>query len=86
MADMTETTGEATTAKDAAKSDGMLKTGIIGTAITAICCFTPALVIRLGAVGFSAWLGWLDYVLLPTLAVFLAITGYAMVCRSRRGA
>lgn len=63
----------------------LLRTGIIGAAITAICCFTPALVIGLGAVGLSAWLGWLDYVLLPALAVFLAVTGYAMVRRSRRG-
>ena len=86
MADMMESTGEPTAAKDAAKSDGLLKTGIIGVAITGICCFTPALVIGLGAVGLSAWLGWLDCVLLPALAVFLAITGYAMVCRSRRGA
>jgi mercuric ion transport protein len=63
----------------------LLRTGIIGAAITAICCFTPALVIGLGAVGLSAWLGWFDYVLLPALAVFLAVTGYAMVRRSRRG-
>ena len=63
----------------------LLRTGIIGAAITAICCFTPALVIGLGAAGLSAWLGWLDYVLLPALAVFLAVTGYAMVRRSRRG-
>ncbi len=66
-------------------SKAKVRTGIIGAAITAICCFTPALVIGLGAVGLSAWLGWLDYVLLPALAVFLAVTGYAMVRRSRRG-
>ena len=32
----------------------LLRTGIIGAAITAICCFTPALVIGLGAVGYDA--------------------------------
>ena len=54
--------------------------------IAAVCCFTPVLVIGLGAVGLSAWLGWLDYVLLPALAVFLAISGYALVRRMRRRA
>ena len=35
-----------------------------GSVIAALCCFTPILVIGLGVVGLSAWLGWLDYVLL----------------------
>ena len=61
----------------------LLRTGIIGTVIAALCCFTPILVILLGAVGLSAMLGWLDYVLLPTLAVFIGITIYALVRRSR---
>ena len=64
----------------------LLKTGIIGSVIAAICCMTPVLVVLLGALGFSAAVGWLDFVLLPTLAVFLAITGYALWKRSRRGA
>ena len=55
----------------------LLAAGCTGTIIAAICCFTPALVILLGAVGLSAWLGWLDYVLLPSLALFLGITAYA---------
>jgi mercuric ion transport protein len=37
----------------------------------AICCFTPALVILLGAVGLSPWLGWVDYVLLHRLELLL---------------
>lgn len=56
----------------------LLKTGVIGSVVAAICCFTPLLVVLLGAVGLSAWLGWIDYVLFPTLAVFLGITGYAL--------
>ena len=43
---------------------GLLGTGIAGTAIAVVCCFTPALVILLGALGLSAWLAWLDFVLL----------------------
>lgn len=52
----------------------LLCTGGTGTVITALCCFTPILVIALGAAGLSAWLGWLDYVLLPALAFFIALT------------
>lgn len=86
MAEMMETTSAATAADGAAKSGGLLKTGLVGAAITGVCCFTPILVIGLGAVGLSTWLGWLDYVLLPALAVFLAITGYALGRRWRRAA
>jgi mercuric ion transport protein len=59
------------------KNKNLLRTGIAGSAIAAICCFTPALVILLGVVGFSAWLAWLDFVLLPALALFLGVTIFA---------
>ena len=62
----------------------LLCTGAAGAAITAICCFTPLLAVALGALGLSAWLGWTDYVLLPALAAFLALTAYALP-RRRRG-
>jgi mercuric ion transport protein len=61
----------------------LLKIGITGSIIAAICCFTSFLVVLLGALGLSAWLGWLDIVLLPALVIFLAITGYALWKRSR---
>jgi mercuric ion transport protein len=32
----------------------LLRTGIVGTAVAALCCATPVLVILLGAVGLSA--------------------------------
>ena len=64
----------------------LMRTGIIGTVIAAICCFTPVLVILLGAVGLSAWLGWLDYVLFPALATFLGLTGYAVYRLKRKPA
>jgi mercuric ion transport protein len=57
----------------------LLKVGLGGSALAAVCCFTPALALLLGAVGLSAWLAWLDYVLFPALVLFLAITGYALV-------
>ncbi len=60
----------------------LLKTGIVGTVIAAVCCVTPILVILLGALGLSAWAGWLDYVLMPALVVFVGVTIYAL--RRRR--
>lgn len=65
------------------KDATILKTGIVGSVIAAICCATPVLVIALGAVGLSAWLGWIDYVLLPALAFFLAMTAYGLWRRHR---
>lgn len=59
-------------------------TGATGTIIAAICCFTPALVIGLGAIGLSAWLVWADYVLFPALALFAALTAYGIYLRYRR--
>ena len=61
----------------------LLRTGIIGSVIAALCCFTPILVVLLGAVGLSALVGWLDVVLLPALALFLGIAAYALWRRQR---
>ncbi len=61
----------------------MLATGLIGTAIAALCCFTPLLVIALGAVGLSAILGYLDYILLPALGIFILMTVFALYRRQR---
>ena len=58
---------------------GLLCTGAAGSIVAATCCFTPGLVLLLGAVGLSAWLAWLDYVLLPALIPFLGITVYALI-------
>jgi mercuric ion transport protein len=54
----------------------LIKTGIIGAVIAAVCCATPVLVIALGAVGLSALTGYLDYVLLPVLALSIGLVGY----------
>lgn len=61
----------------------MLKTGIVGSTVAALWCFTPILVIALGVAGLSAIVGWLDYVLLPALALFIGITAYALIRRRR---
>ncbi|OIN12925.1 mercury resistance system transport protein MerF [Oceanisphaera psychrotolerans] len=56
----------------------LLRVSVIGTALVVLCCFTPILVILLGAVGLAALTGYLDYVLLPALAVFIGLTLYAL--------
>lgn len=61
----------------------LLKAGLTGSIVTAICCFTPTLAWLLAVSGLSAWLGWLDYVLFPLLIFFLGLTAYA-VLRARR--
>jgi mercuric ion transport protein len=63
----------------------LLCTGAGGSVIAAICCFTPVLVIGFGALGLSWAVGYLDYVLLPALGFFLALTVYAAwrISRSR---
>jgi mercuric ion transport protein len=62
----------------------LLRTGVIGTVIVALCCFTPVLVILLGAVGLSALTGYLDLVLIPALGFFILLTAYALYRRSRQ--
>lgn len=56
----------------------LLRTGIIGSVVAVICCFTPALVILVSAVGLSAVIGYLDFVLFPALGLFLALTAYSI--------
>jgi len=59
-------------------NDNLLRYGLIGTAVVALCCFTPILVLLFGVVGLSAIVGWLDYVLFPALVVFVGVTIYAI--------
>ena len=61
----------------------LVRLGVVGTVLVALCCFTPILVIGLGVVGLSALTGYLDVVLLPALAAFIGLTLYA-VWRKRK--
>ncbi len=61
----------------------LLGVGLVGALVTALCCFTPVLVVLLTAVGLSAVIGWLDTVLLPALAIFVALAVCALI-RQRR--
>ena len=61
----------------------LLRFGVIGTVVAALCCFTPILVLLGAAVGLSWAVGYLDYVLFPGLFVFIGITIYAVWRRER---
>ncbi len=67
--------------------DKLLAIGVTGSAIAAICCFTPFLAIALPAVGLGGFVGYLynEAVLLPALAVFVLITGVALWRRKKTG-
>ena len=47
---------------------------LMGTVVVALCCFTPVLVVLLSALALAAWVGYLDIVLLPLLAIMMALT------------
>ena len=56
----------------------LLRLGIVGSVIAALCCFTPILVVVLSAFGLGWVAGYLDVVLLPALAVSLGLTAYVL--------
>ena len=70
-----------------AKSGKLIGIGGAGAVLAAICCFTPALVLLLGALGMSALVGWwLDLVLFPAMAIFMGVAAYGFYLRRRAGA
>jgi mercuric ion transport protein len=64
--------------------DNLVRTGVIGAIIAALCCLTPVLVVLFGVVGLSAIVGYLDYVLFPALGFFVLLTVYALRRRQNR--
>lgn len=61
----------------------MLKTGIVGAIVAAVCCFTPLLVWLLPAIGLAGSLAWIDLSLWAALVLFLAIAGTGLLRRAR---
>jgi len=64
------------------QDDKLLKKGVVGSLVAAVCCFTPALVLLFAGVGLSGLIGGLDYVLFPILFASLGVTAYALYLRS----
>jgi mercuric ion transport protein len=63
-----------------------LSASIGGTILVALCCFTPILVVALTTIGLAAFTRYLDFVLVPALAVLVVVTWrsyrrYAQVSR-----
>ncbi len=59
----------------------LIRTGLVGGAVAAICCATPFLAIVLGALGLSAWAAKADYVLIPVLLGSVALVGIGLYRR-----
>jgi mercuric ion transport protein len=59
------------------------RVGVIGAVVAAVCCFTPVLVVLVTVVGWSAIVGYLDYVLFPALGLFLILAVVGWVQRRR---
>ena len=54
-----------------------LYASITGVVVVALCCFTPVLVIGLGAVGLHFFVPYLDYLLLPGLGIMIIYAFYS---------
>jgi len=61
----------------------LMTAGLLGIAVAALCCFTPVLVALLAALGLSALVPKLDYVLLPIAAACLALLIFGLLRRRR---
>ncbi|WP_299727552.1 mercury resistance system transport protein MerF [uncultured Tateyamaria sp.] len=61
----------------------LLRIGAIGTVVTALCCFTPLLVIVLSAIGLAGVIAYLDLVLLPLLGLFVLVLITALIRKVR---
>ncbi len=68
------------------RAKNRLIASLAGTAMIALCCFTPVLVFSLGLLGLGAWVGYLDLVLLPAMGVMIGVTlwSYWRYRRSRQ--
>jgi mercuric ion transport protein len=62
----------------------LITTGVVGGALTAICCATPLLAVVFGALGLTAWLAKADYVLIPALVICLGLIGGGLYRRRVR--
>ncbi len=59
----------------------LLKTGIIGSIVMMIFCFTPVSVLLFGALGLGAYVSGLDFGLLPLLGIRFCLIVFALIKR-----
>ena len=60
----------------------LVRTGIAGAVVDALCCVTPFLAVGLGAVGLAAWAAKADYVLIPVLVASVGLVGIGLYRRN----
>ena len=61
----------------------LMWTGAAGAALSMLCCATPVLAVLLGALGLTAFVAKLDYVLIPVFVASVALVIFALVRRRR---
>jgi mercuric ion transport protein len=61
----------------------LIGAGLAGVLVSMLCCLTPVLAVLLGAIGLTAWVAKLDYVLIPAFVASLGLVIFAVVRRTR---
>ena len=61
----------------------LIGTGAAGAVVSLLCCVTPVLAVLLGALGLTAFIAKLDYVLIPVFVASVALVIFALVRRRR---
>jgi mercuric ion transport protein len=61
----------------------LIGTGVAGAVVSLLCCLTPVLVVLLGALGLTAWIAKLDYVLIPLFVASIGLVIFAFIRRRR---
>jgi len=57
----------------------LIGTGVAGAVLSLLCCVTPVLAVLLGALGLTALVAKLDYLLVPLFVVSIALVIFAVV-------
>ena len=61
----------------------LIGAGVIGAALSALCCLTPALVFVTGALGLAAYAAKADSILIPAFVVSLGLMVFGLGRRRR---
>jgi mercuric ion transport protein len=61
----------------------LIGAGSAGAVLSLLCCVTPVLAVLLGALGLTAFVAKLDYVLVPVFVASIALMIFALVRRRR---
>jgi mercuric ion transport protein len=61
----------------------LIGTGVAGAVLSLLCCVTPMLALLLSAIGLTAFVAKLDYVLVPVFVASIAFVIFALVRRRR---